>query len=251
MRRVSLFTWILSASLFVGAASFFSSCDKIKEMLEEEEEELDLMDNEAVTRVLDGGIWYKYPNFAYLFRKDRTMVSSWYDFEEDPTDPDYMPIGTNAYPHWEVEDGYLYFDEDHSAYTSLDNLLNFGNRVLALRRMYDPAADKGTLEVPTLTGKVWNGAYFMSGMDGDIRTSLQFFEDGTALRVDSIYAGYYDIGSIEKYEYRWEVNDNVIRLSGGEDGYGVALPDVAGIEAGTRKAIYIDFGKIGSPYVNF
>ena len=250
MRRTKFFTGIVSALLLAGAAFALSSCDKIEELLGEDEEDLDLMDNEAVTCVLDGGIWYKYPNYAYLFRKDRTMVSSWYDFVKDPTDPGDMPVGTNAYPLWEVEDGYLYLDEDHSGRMSLDQLLDFDNYVLALQRMYDPAADKGTLEVPALTGQVWSGNYFMSGMDGSINTSLQFFDDGTALRVDSVYAGYYEIGRLDRYEYRWEVSDNVIRLTGEDSAYGVALPDVAGGEPGVGKAIYMDFGRVGSPYVN-
>lgn len=252
MRRTSFFTGIVSALLLAGAAFALTACEKIEELLGEDEEDLDLMDNEAVTRVLDGGIWYKYPDHAYLFRKDRVAVLAWYNFEEDPTDPGDTPVGTNVHPHWEVEDGYLYLDEDHSGYARLEDLFDYQNGIHALRRMYDPVADKGTLELPPLTGKVWNGNYFEEGMEGTIYTSLQFFEDGTALRVDSIYAGFYEIGDIQKYEYRWEVSDNnVIHLTGGEGGYGVALPDDPHMEAGEKKAIFMDFHQLSSPFANF
>lgn len=238
--------------MFVWLFFSLTSCEKLEELLkDEEEEELDLMDNEAVTNELNGGIWYKYPNLTYLFRKNKTMVSSWYDLEEDPTDPSDMLVGTNAYPYWEVKDGYLYFFEDMTGSIYLDDLFEFYNGIAGLKRMYDPYEDKGTLEVPALTGQVWSGNYLLVDMNGDINTSLQFFEDGTALRVDTVYADLYNIERLDRYEYRWEVINNVIQLSGGDGGYGVALPDDPRIETNDHKAIYLDFENVGSPYVNF
>ena len=250
MRQTNLFTWTLSA-LLAGAMCSLSSCEKIKELLEEEKiptmwSELDFTDSELITDILSDGVWYKAQTegYVYLMRENGALTSSVFGlWQENP----HAAI-TDQVASWKVEDERLVTSENTQ---SLDEFFGEGRGfAIPLKRMYNPETQSGTEEVFPLTEDTWRASY-MDMADKSRSITLQFKDDGTMSCVDSIFLDPWNVEEIKSYAYRYEIRDNVIHLAGEGGGYGVALPQYPEGLTDGRKAIFLDFGDAASAFTNF
>ena len=106
-----------------------------------------------------------------------------------------------------------------------------------LHRIYTPSADRCSVDMTNLAGRIWTGYYEKKVI------TLEFRADGTMTRTDSPNAGWDFETTTQTSE--WSVTDNVLHFGSFPTAWGVTVEE----DARHGDVIFVDFGDAASVFV--